>query len=269
MDRFEEGWEYDAELDAWLEPEADPEELYLSLISDEERHRYWSESVWTHDIDDGIPADALLFADRGAEGELCREIRLSELWGLCQDRPCTMEEFLELSTLITEVGGIPGSLCVDCAMLEPPQRSDELGAGHDDPLPWAPPLSARSRADRRRQHPPLRVSGLGLPCRAQWGRDVGRPCLRRIPPERHVRPALGSHGRPLLRQVPFRVRPGAAGRHRRGPRAARPRRDRGTGGTRARWGAAGHHVVVGDGLARVLRPQAAEEVRHRADLRRR
>ncbi len=123
MDRFEEGWEYDAELDSWLESDADPEELYLSLISDEERHRYWSESVWAHDLADEVPPDALLFADRCAESELGREIRLSELWSLCQDRPCTMEEFLELATLITEVCGIPGLLCVDCAMLNRPNVS--------------------------------------------------------------------------------------------------------------------------------------------------
>ena len=123
MDRFEEGREYEAELDAWRESDVDPEELYLSLISDEERHRYWSESVWAHDVDDEVPADALLFAERGAEGELSREIRLSELWGRCQDRPCAMEEFLELATLITEVGGVPGVLCVDCAMLGRPNVS--------------------------------------------------------------------------------------------------------------------------------------------------
>ncbi len=120
MERFEEGWEYEPEVDSWLEAEADPEELYLSLISDEERHRYWSDSVWSHDTADEMPADSLLFSTGGAEMELCREIRLSELWDLCQRRPCTMEEFLELSTLVTEVSGIPGSLCIDCAMLERP-----------------------------------------------------------------------------------------------------------------------------------------------------
>ncbi len=127
MDRFEDGWEYDAEVHAWLDPELhpelDPEELYLSLLSDEEGCRYWSESVWTHEIDEGCSTDALLFRDRGAETELAREIRLSELWERCQHRPCTMEEFLELSALITEVGGIPGALCVDCAMLERPNVS--------------------------------------------------------------------------------------------------------------------------------------------------
>ncbi len=57
------------------------------------------------------------------EHELGREIRLSELWERCQDRPCTMEEFLELSALITEVGAIPGVLCVDCAVLERPNAA--------------------------------------------------------------------------------------------------------------------------------------------------
>jgi hypothetical protein len=126
MDRFEEGWEYDAEARGGFEPgvepevDRDPEELYLSLLSEEERCRYWSESVWTHEVDEGSGADMLLFPDRGAEIELGREIRLSELWQHCQERPCTMEEFLELSALITEVGALPGSLCADCAMLGRP-----------------------------------------------------------------------------------------------------------------------------------------------------
>ena len=118
MDCFDEGGEYE-ELDS----DSDPEALYRSLISDEEHHRYWSEAVWSHDIDDGFLADSLLFADRGAEADLCNEIRLSELWDRCQRGSCTTEEFLELSTLVAAVRGIRGSLCVDCAMLHRPNTS--------------------------------------------------------------------------------------------------------------------------------------------------
>ena len=41
----------------------------------------------------------------------------------CQDRPFTMDEFLELSMLVTEVNGIRGALCTDCAMLDRPNVS--------------------------------------------------------------------------------------------------------------------------------------------------
>jgi len=128
---FDEGWEYDAEheadfdseFDGELDGDYDAEELYLSLIPDEERHRFWSESVWSDPIDDEFQLDSLLFAHRGAEVELSREIRLSELWASCQDRPFTMDEFLELSVLISEVEGLRGSLCADCAMLGRPNVS--------------------------------------------------------------------------------------------------------------------------------------------------
>ena len=128
---FDEGWEYDAEYEAEFDSEFDSEldsgygaeELYLSLIPDEERHRYWSESVWSDPIDDEFRFDSLLFSHRGAEAELSREIRLSELWGDCQGRAFTMDEFLELSVLVSEVEGIRGSLCADCAMLGRPNIS--------------------------------------------------------------------------------------------------------------------------------------------------
>jgi len=124
---FDEGWEYDAEhgaeFDSEFDGDYDAEELYLSLIPDEERHRFWSESMWPDPIDDEFQLDSLLFAHRGAEVELCREIRLSELWTSCQDRPFTMDEFLELSVLISEVEGLRGSLCADCAMLGRPNVS--------------------------------------------------------------------------------------------------------------------------------------------------
>lgn len=126
MDRFDEGWEYDSEIDSELDRElaaGSQEVLYLSLIPDEERQRFWAERVWTDAAGDEFQPDSLLFADRGAEAELCKEIRLSELWGGCQDRPFTMDEFLELSMLVTDVCGIRGELCADCAMLERPNVS--------------------------------------------------------------------------------------------------------------------------------------------------
>lgn len=121
MEWFDESWD-DAAPEVELEAGSDPEELWRSLIAEEAYPRYWSESVWSHDpnhVFDG----ALLFADRGAETQLCNEIRLSELWRLCETGGLAMGEFFELSALITEVHGIPGSLCVDCAMLGRPNVS--------------------------------------------------------------------------------------------------------------------------------------------------
>ena len=65
-------------------------------------------------------AGSVLFADHGAELELRREIRLSELWVRCESGFFTLEEFRELSALIAEVDGLRGSLCIDCAMLDRP-----------------------------------------------------------------------------------------------------------------------------------------------------
>ena len=125
MDRFEEGWEYDAEDETDFDSafELDAEEHYLSLIPDEERTRFWSERRGADGVEDELQHDWLLFADRRAEVELGKEIRLSELWGHGRDRPFTMDEFLELSMLVTEVNGIRGSLCTDCAMLDRPSAS--------------------------------------------------------------------------------------------------------------------------------------------------
>ena len=125
MDRFEEGWEYDAEYESDFDSAFDlddAEGLYLSLIPDEERQRFWSERIGDT-MEDEFQHESLLFADRRAEVELGKEIRLSELWGDCRDRPFTMDEFLELSMLVTEVNGIRGSLCTDCAMLGRPSVS--------------------------------------------------------------------------------------------------------------------------------------------------
>jgi hypothetical protein len=119
VEHFDEIWD-DGTLEAELELDSDPEELWRSLIADEEYPRYWSESVWTHDAGDGFDDGPLLFVDREAESQLGNELRLSELWDVCESGRLGMDEFLELSALITEVPSLPGSLCVDCKMLGRP-----------------------------------------------------------------------------------------------------------------------------------------------------
>ena len=116
MEQFDEMWD-DGAANADLELNSDPEELWRSLIPDEEYPRYWSESVWSHDAEDGSESGALLFADGAAETELAAELRLSELWARCDSGCLAMDEFFELSALITQVQGLPGLLCVDCEML--------------------------------------------------------------------------------------------------------------------------------------------------------
>ena len=122
MEQFDEIWD-DGAPNADLEINSDPEELWRSLIPDEETPRYWSESVWSHDTEDRSESGAVLFADGGAELELGAELRLSELWARCERGCLGMGEFFELSALITQVQGIPGSLCVDCEMLHRPNVS--------------------------------------------------------------------------------------------------------------------------------------------------
>ena len=120
MEQFDEIWD-DGAPAADLEINSDPEELWRSLIPDEDSPRYWSESVWSHDA--GDDSGALLFTDGGAEAELAGELRLSELWARCEGGCLVMDEFFELSALITQVQGLPGSLCVDCDMLGRPDVS--------------------------------------------------------------------------------------------------------------------------------------------------
>jgi hypothetical protein len=122
MDCFDEGWDDEAP-EAEPEPDSDPEEFWRSLIADEEHPRYWSESVWSHDAEDVFQAGSLLFTERTSEAELRNEIRLSELWGLCERGSLGMGEFFELSALIAEVEGVRGSLCADCTMLGRPNVS--------------------------------------------------------------------------------------------------------------------------------------------------
>jgi hypothetical protein len=122
MEHFDESRD-EVAPEAELEDDSDPEALWRSLVADEDHPRYWSESVWSHDAEDAVGSGALLFVDRDAETELCDELRLSELWGLCESACLAMEEFFELSALIAQVQGIPGSLCVDCEMLRRAQAS--------------------------------------------------------------------------------------------------------------------------------------------------
>jgi hypothetical protein len=123
MEHFDESWDEVAAPEAELEVDSDPEALWRSLVADEEYPRYWSESVWSHDAEDAGRSGALLFVDRDAETELSNELRLSELWGLCEGGRLAMDEFFELSALIARVQGLPGSLCVDCEMLRRPNVS--------------------------------------------------------------------------------------------------------------------------------------------------
>jgi hypothetical protein len=122
MDHFDESWD-EAPSEAEPDVDSDPEELWRSLVADEDYPRYWSESEWSHDADDVLLSGALLFVDRDAEAELSNELRLSELWGLCETGCLDMDEFFELSALIAQVQGLPGSLCVDCEMLRRPNVS--------------------------------------------------------------------------------------------------------------------------------------------------
>ena len=120
MEQFDEIWD-DGAPNADLELNSDPEELWRSLLPDEDSPRYWSESVCSHDA--GDDSSALLFTDEEVEAELAAELRLSELWARCEGGCLAMDEFFELSALITKVQGLPGSLCVDCDMLGRPDVS--------------------------------------------------------------------------------------------------------------------------------------------------
>jgi len=116
MEQFDEIWD-DGAANADLELNSDPEELWRSLIPDEEYPRYWSESAWSHDPEVGSESGALLFADGAAETELAAELRLSELWARCDSGCLAMDEFFELSALITRV-----------QFLEAAQRIKAMGA---------------------------------------------------------------------------------------------------------------------------------------------
>ena len=122
MEHFDESGD-EVAAEAELEVDSDPEALWRSLLADEAYPRHWSESVWSHDAEGAFGSGPMLFVDRDAESELCDELRLSELWGLCQSGGLAMDDFFELSALIAQVQGVPGSLCVDCEMLRRPHAS--------------------------------------------------------------------------------------------------------------------------------------------------
>ncbi len=141
------------ELDSPWDAGVAPGELYRRLISDEEGRRYWSESAWTHEVGDDMDDDRALFASGLAEAELGQEMRLSELWERCQRGQLTMDEFFELSALITEVNAITGSLCVDCAMLDRPNVSSN----------WALAMTTLCRGHLRFRLGYARIDGGGAP----------------------------------------------------------------------------------------------------------
>ena len=151
-DRWEDaeaGDEYESADDAGV----GPGELYRRLVSDEEGRRYWSESAWSHQTSDEMDEQWALFATQCDEAELGREMRLAELWERCQRGQLTMDEFFELSALITEVNGITGSLCVDCAMLDRPNVSSN----------WALATTTLCRGHLRFRLGYARIDGGGAP----------------------------------------------------------------------------------------------------------
>ena len=91
--------------------------------------------------------------DGAVEAELAAELRLSELWGLCERGRLGMDEFFELSALITQVQGLPGSLCVDCKMLGRPNMSPN----------WALATTTLCRAHLRFRLDHARIDGGSRP----------------------------------------------------------------------------------------------------------
>jgi hypothetical protein len=156
MEFFDDAWDdsdVDAEFGSASGEETGAGELYRRLVSDEEGRRFWSENTWSHEVPDHDDDEIRLFATREAESELIAELRLSELWDHCQRGILTMDEFFELSTLITEVNGITGSLCVDCAMLDRPNISSN----------WALATTTLCRGHLRFRLGYARIDGGGAP----------------------------------------------------------------------------------------------------------
>jgi hypothetical protein len=117
MELFDDGWD-------------DAEEAYpISNVPLEVRRRFWSETTWSAQLDEQGSCGPVLFADRRAESELRAEMRLSELWNRGRAGIVTSNEFCELSHLITEVDGIRGLLCMDCATLDRPYVSANWALG--------------------------------------------------------------------------------------------------------------------------------------------
>ena len=117
MELFDDGWD-DAE-------EANP----FSIVPRGVGRRFWSETTWSAELEEQGARGPVLFADRHAENELRAEMRLSQLWNRCRAGIVTSNEFGELSHLITEVDGIRGLLCTDCATLDRPNVSANWALG--------------------------------------------------------------------------------------------------------------------------------------------
>ena len=279
MEFFDDGWDDDEPDDP--DVDVDPEGFYLSLIPDEERRRLGSERAWSSPSDDedltGALHDRILF-DRGTEAELHSEMRLSELWDVCQRGCLTLDEFLELSTLIAEVEGIPGSLCARLRHAGAAELERELVARHHRAVPGASPLSPGLCPHRRRRRP---VPGLALP---------GAGVSHRTPPQGVTGGRIGavtlaarvfaaSHltGSFVLRsgrtadhyfdKYRFESDPDLLADIVEALVPLLPPGDGGAGRSRARRRPPRHDALVGHRPARVLRPQAAKEIRHRACLR--
>ncbi len=94
MEFFDDGWD-DEEPDDGpdVDEYADPEAFYLSLLSDEEGHRFEPNVCRSCPVNDedlaGDLHERVLF-DRGTEAELHSEMRLSELWDLCRRGSLTL-----------------------------------------------------------------------------------------------------------------------------------------------------------------------------------
>ncbi len=159
MDRFDAGWEHDAELDAargpGLDPKAVPARPPERLASIPDGRGDWSEAVWSAPESDPFERGAPLFADPFAEAELRCEMRLSELWDRCKNGSCSLNDFFELSALVAEVEPIRGALCVDCAMLQRP----------DAPAHWALAATNRCRGHLRFHLGHARIDGESSPPR--------------------------------------------------------------------------------------------------------
>jgi hypothetical protein len=159
MDRFEAGWEHDAELGAARgpgpDPHAGPSRPLERLAAVPDGRGDWPEAVWSAPESGVLEQGTVLFSDPFAEAELRREMRLSELWERCRNESCTLDEFFELSTLITEVEPIENLLCVDCATLGRP-----LAPAH-----WSMGATDRCRAHLRFHLGHARIDGEGGPPR--------------------------------------------------------------------------------------------------------
>ena len=120
---------FDDSRDDTEEAEEAEEAFPFSVVPPELQRRFFSETTWSAQRDEGAATGPLLFAERSAEAELRAEMRLSELWNRCRAGTVTNVEFGELARLIAEVDGIHGLLCVDCATLDRPMVSANWALG--------------------------------------------------------------------------------------------------------------------------------------------